>query len=286
MAVFRVEKSKNYTVMSNNHLRDKLLTLKAKGLMSLMLSLPDEWDYTTRGLAAICKESKDTISKIVNELVLEGYIVREQERNSGGRLGKITYTIYEEPQKSKKTSGVSPCPKKPDTVTPCPEKPCPVLPCPDKPCPENSPQIITIESNTNRIKYPSNQSAEPKANLIDTDMIERYRRIIHENIDYDITILNEPKEKEYIDEIVEVMLECMVANGSIKIGGYEFSSEVVKSRMLKIDSSHIEYILHALSKNTTKIRNMKAYLRTTIYNAPTTLNSFYRAEVNHDFSEQ
>jgi hypothetical protein len=272
MAVFRVEKTKNYTVMSNNVLRDKRLSLKAKGLMSLMLSLPDNWDYTTRGLAAICKESKDTISKIVNELVAVGYIVREQERRPSGKLGKITYAIYEAPR-SVKVSGTPPCPKKPATVKPCPEKPCL----------DNLPQLSTIESNTDVIKYPSNQSAEPTTDTIDVDMIEHYRKIIHENIDYDVTILNEPGDKEFIDEIVEVMLECVTASGAIRIGCYEYSCEVVKSRMLKIDSSHIEYILHALSKSTTKIRNMKAYLRTTIYNAPTTINSFYRAEVNHDF---
>jgi hypothetical protein len=73
MAVFRVEKTKNYTVMSNYHLRDGVLTLKAKGLLSLILSLPEDWDYTTRGLASICKENKDTISKIINELASAGY---------------------------------------------------------------------------------------------------------------------------------------------------------------------------------------------------------------------
>jgi hypothetical protein len=232
--------------------------------MSLILSLPDNWDYTTRGLAAICKESKDTISKIVKELESEGHIIREQERFSSGKLGKIIYTIYEEP-----------CPKNPVTVKPSTDKPCLV-----KPCLDTLPQLNTLkESNTDVIKHLSNQSPEP----IDVDSMEDYRKIIHENIEYDVIISNEPRDKEYVDEIVEVMVECCVVRGSVKIGGYEFNSEVVKSRMLKINYGHIEYILHTLSNNTTKIRNMKAYLRTTIYNSPTTINSFYRAEVNHDF---
>ena len=284
MAVFRVEKTKDFTVMSNHHLRNKSLSLKAKGLLTLMLSLPEEWDYTTRGLAAICKENRETISKVVNELVNARYITREQERGAGGKMGKSIYTIYENPHENQCSNDIEPWTEKPTTV-----KPTTVKPSTEKPLPVNSPQLNTNisnikKSNTECSNYLSNQSLKPAKPAIDMDMIERYREIIHENIEYDVSILNEPKDKEYIDEIVEVMLECVTAEGVVKIGGQEYSSEVVKSRMLKIDSSHIDYILFALSKNTAKVRNIRAYLRTTIFNAPTTLNSFYRAEVNHDFS--
>ncbi len=98
MAIFRIEKTKNYTVMSNHHLRNKNLSLKAKGLLSLMLSLPDEWDYTTKGLAYICKEGVDSIANIVKELEQNGYIVRKRIRNKRGYLMTIEYTIYEYPQ--------------------------------------------------------------------------------------------------------------------------------------------------------------------------------------------
>ena len=82
MAVFRVAKTNDYTVMSNHHLRNKALTLKAKGLLTMMLSLPDEWNYTTRGLAAICKEGVDSIGAALKELEKEGYIVRNRIRDS------------------------------------------------------------------------------------------------------------------------------------------------------------------------------------------------------------
>ena len=82
MAVFRVERNKGYTVMSNHHLKDTALSLKAKGLLSMMLSLPDEWNYTTRGLAAICKEGVDAIGGALRELEKAGYIVRRQLRAS------------------------------------------------------------------------------------------------------------------------------------------------------------------------------------------------------------
>lgn len=98
MAVFRVEKTRNYTVMSNHHLRDKSLSLKAKGLLTLMLSLPEDWDYTTRGLAYICKDGVDSICATVRELEGAGYIVRARERHADGTLGGIEYTILEQPR--------------------------------------------------------------------------------------------------------------------------------------------------------------------------------------------
>ena len=85
MAVFRIEKTRDYTVMSNHHLRNTNLSLKAKGLLSLMLSLPDGWDYTTRGLACICKDGVDSICAGVRELEEQGYVIRERVRNANGQ---------------------------------------------------------------------------------------------------------------------------------------------------------------------------------------------------------
>ena len=98
MAVFRVERTKDYTVMCNHHLKDMNLSLKAKGLLSMMLSLPETWNYTTRGLAAICKEGVDAIGSAVRELEAAGYIVRRQLRGENGRITDTEYVIYEQPQ--------------------------------------------------------------------------------------------------------------------------------------------------------------------------------------------
>ena len=97
MAVFRVEKTKDFTIMSNYHLRDKNLSLKAKGLLSQMLSLPEEWDYTLAGLAHINKESKDAIRTTILELEKAGYITRHQTTTEGGRFGSNEYVIRERP---------------------------------------------------------------------------------------------------------------------------------------------------------------------------------------------
>ena len=113
MAVFRVEKTKNYTVMSNYHLRDKSLSLKAKGLLSLMLSLPDDWDYTTKGLAQICRDGVDSIRSTVRELEQHGYVIRRRVRNEKGQVGDIEYTILEKPE-TPASGPENPEPGKPD----------------------------------------------------------------------------------------------------------------------------------------------------------------------------
>ena len=98
MAVFRIEKTRDYTVMSNHHLRNTALSLKAKGLLSLMLSLPEGWDYTTKGLARICKDGVDSICAGVRELEEQGYVIRERVRNANGQLGagETLETIYQD----------------------------------------------------------------------------------------------------------------------------------------------------------------------------------------------
>ena len=109
MAVYRVERTRDYTVMSNHHLKDPGLSLKAKGLLAIMLSLPDDWNYSTRGLAAICKEGVEAIGNTLKELERAGYVVRRQLRDGNGRVGNVEYTIYEKPQIP------PPAPSEPDT---------------------------------------------------------------------------------------------------------------------------------------------------------------------------
>lgn len=146
MAVFRIEKTRDYTVMSNHHLRDKSLSLKAKGLLSLMLSLPEEWDYTTKGLARICKDGVDSICAGVRELEEHGYVIRQRVRNPNGQLGAIEYTILEQPR--------PPEPKleKPERENPVldnPEQASPVLEEPEQ---ENPAQLNTNRSSKEKSK--------------------------------------------------------------------------------------------------------------------------------------
>ena len=146
MAVFRIEKTRDYTVMSNHHLRDKSLSLKAKGLLSLMLSLPEEWDYTTKGLARICKDGVDSICAGVRELEEHGYVIRQRVRNANGQLGAIEYTILEQPRPPEPKPGK---PERENPVLDNPEQASPVLGEPEQ---GNPAQLNTKESSKDKSK--------------------------------------------------------------------------------------------------------------------------------------
>ena len=120
MAVFRIEKTRDYTVMSNHHLRNAGLSLKSKGLLSMMLSLPEDWNYTTRGLAKICKEGTDSIGSALKELERAGYIVRNRLRDSKGKIADVEYVLYEMPHP---LDTGQPCEDEPDTTCPDTENP-------------------------------------------------------------------------------------------------------------------------------------------------------------------
>ena len=97
MAVFRTEKTEDFTIMSNYHFKDRRLSIKAKGLLSMMLSFSDDWQYSLNGLAAVSKEGLTAIRTTVQELEDNGYLVRRRLRNEQGRLSSVEYDIYEEP---------------------------------------------------------------------------------------------------------------------------------------------------------------------------------------------
>ena len=144
MAVFRIEKTRDYTVMSNHHLRNTNLSLKAKGLLSLMLSLPENWDYTTKGLARICKDGVDSICAGVRELEEQGYVIRERVRNPNGQLGSIEYTILEQPRPPEREK-----PERENPVLDNPEQALPVLEEPEQGKPA---QLNTKESSKQKSK--------------------------------------------------------------------------------------------------------------------------------------
>ena len=166
MAIFRVAKTRDYTVMSNYHLRDKNLTLKAKGLLSLILSLPEDWNYTTRGLAAICKEGVDSIGAALRELESAGYLTRHRLRDRSGRILDTEYVVYESPHKETEADSpdkVSQGTDGPDTASPCTENPYMVFPDTEAPDTENPAQLNTEVSNT----YESNtQKSNPDPIII------------------------------------------------------------------------------------------------------------------------
>ena len=285
MAVFRVERNSGYTVMSNHHLRNKELTLKAKGLLSQMLSLPEDWDYTLAGLSHINRESIDAIRTAVWELEKAGYILRRQGRDEKGKMTAIEYTIYEQPQ--------------PVLENPIPGKPMLENPTTDNPTSENPTQLNKDRSRTNLSKKeksitdlsstdsfpilspdPSPCRAAPErkgTEAVKQSAVDIYREIIMENIEYDALMQNPKMDKERLDEIVDLMLETVCsARKTLRIAGDDYPAELVKSKFLKLNSSHIEFVMDCMRENTTKIRNIKQYLRAVLFNAPSTIDNYQR----------
>jgi len=301
MAVFRVERNTGYTVMSNHHLRNKELSLKAKGLLSQMLSLPEDWDYTLAGLSYINRESIDAIRTAVWELEKAGYIKRQQGRDEKGKMTAIEYTIYEQPQPPELNC--------PILENPTADKPVLENPTTDNPTSENPTQINkdisrtnlptkeksnTDLSNTDSFPFHSpnpspleGQAATPpeRKRKEVNDAYRVYEKIIKDNIEYDIIVQDPHMDKERLDEIVDLMLETIcTARKKIRIAGDDYPAELVKSKFMKLNSEHIRFVLDCMQENTTKIRNIKQYLKAVLFNATSTIGSYYTSLVAHDMA--
>mgnify|MGYP004530929725 FL=1 len=283
MPVFRVENTNSYTVMSNHHLRNPDLTLKAKGLLSLMLSLPQNWDYTLKGLSCICRENVDAIRTAVWELEKAGYITRRQGRDEKGKMTAIEYTIYEFPQPPK--------PKSPVLENPISDNPTTEIPVLENPTQLNKDRstknlLNTDVSSTYSIPFQKEAAAplERKGNgYTNMNAVRAYEEVIKKNIEYPYLIQDKSVDKGMLDEIVSLMLETVCTRRRmIRIAGDDYPAELVKSKFMKLNSSHIRFVLDCMHQNTTKIRNIKKYLLAVLFNAPNTIDSYYTTLVNHD----
>ena len=302
MAVFRVERTRDYTVMSNHHLRNKELTLKAKGLLSQMLSLPEDWDYTLKGLAAINRESIDAIRTAVLELEQAGYIVRSRVRDERGCLRACDYIVYERPQeKPPKPTWENPTLDNPTLVQPTLEKPMLDSPTQENPTQLNKEiqktnlpkkeKLNTDISSTHSIPFHSlNPSPlEDAAQLPErkrkeaTDAYSVYEEIIKDNIEYDYLIQDRYLDRDRIEEILALILETVCTKRrTIRIAGDDHPAELVKAKFMKLNSEHIRFVLDCMQENTTKIRNIKQYMKAALFNAPSTIGSYYTSLVSHD----
>jgi len=268
MAVFRVERNTGYTVMSNHHLRNKELSLKAKGLLSQMLSLPEDWDYTLSGLSFINRESIDAIRTAVWELEKAGYITRRQGRDEKGKMTAIEYTIYEQPQPPPEL-------EKPILENPTADNPVLENPTTDNPTLENPTQLnkdiqktdlskkekSNIDlSNTHSIPILSpnpsplgQDAAEPERKRKEAaDAYSVYEEIIKDNIEYDHLVAYSRVDKDLLDEIVSLILETVCTKRkTIRIAGDDHPAELVKAKFMKLNSSHIEFVFDCMKENTT-----------------------------------
>lgn len=318
MAIFRVEKTRDYTIMSNHHLKNRALSLKAKGLLSLILSLPDDWNYSLKGLTAISVEGIDAIRQAIAELERQGYIVRERTRDARGCLRGAEYVVYEQPSLQGEASGqekesrkLSEQPTQGRREEPTPERPMPdapvtVPPIEENPMPENPALAEPTQLNTKGIKdtYPINKTAasnpnqsNPYPSNLPEDAGEdrmgwerdglmaadAFQEAVLKRIEYDVLAQDAQIDQGRLDEIVSIMLEVLCAtNQTMLIAGNEYPTALVRERFRQITSQHIQYVFHCLNKNTSRVRNIKKYLLSVLFNAPATMDGYYAALINHD----
>ena len=298
MAVYRVERTRDYTVMSNYHLKDTGLSLKSKGLLSLMLSLPDDWNFNMRGLSSICKEGLDAIGSALKELERSGYMVRNQLRGANGRITDTEYIIYERPQTPEPPTPDTGAPDTtpPDTTSPYPGNPDVVEPDMADPSTGNPALLNTKKSKTKKPNTqrsnthsflpptPSAPPSPPAAPVEGMKEVYEKREEIREQIEYGM--IADIANREQLDEFVEIMLEVALSRSpTMKIGqDAEYPTALVQQRFEQINPEHIRKVLDGIRENTTLVRNTRAYLLAALFNAPSTTDNHYTMLVNHDMN--
>lgn len=306
MAKFVYEKTKDFTIMSNHHLRDRRLSFKAVGLLSFMLSVPSNWDWTIAGLVAIRKDGKESISSAMKELEQYGYLERIEVRDEKGRFMDIEYNIYEIPKAVETVDNATETVKKPEifdepkAAKPVSGEPKTEKPPTEKPTPENPAQIKNQsksktnvrKTNVKNTDVTKNQSIESTPELTEKDESDGIDEInilqceekIRENIEYSRLCIQYGKART--NEIMELMLGIMYSTKkTVRISGGDYPAEYIKSRIMKLNYKNIEYVFDSMDKTTTKINNIHAYLKTALLNALSTTDSYYRAEVNYDMED-
>ena len=283
MAVFRIEKTRDYTVMSNCHLRDMRLSLKAKGLLSQMLSLPEDWDYTLTGLSTINRESKDAVRSAIRELEQCGYIERRQTTDRQGKFSGNEYVIHEtpiEPEKREPEEEPEPSSAYPSSAYPSSGNPSSEKPSSGNPTELNIDIQITEKQNKDLQSTESVLPSQPQT-PIPTDG-RTARAEIRRRIEYET--LTQTEDRAQVDELVEIMVEvAMNRKPIIKIGREgEFSTGYVRERFERIGPEHVSKVLEGLREHTARVYNTKAYLLSALFNSVATMDNHYAMLVNHD----
>lgn len=291
MSIFRVEKNRNYTVMSNYHLRDRNLSLKTIGLLSLILSLPEDWDYSQAGLAAICKDGEDSIRSGLRELEKYGYLERERERDENGRMRGTIYHVYETPKNLDSPTLESPTLENPILVNPTLDKPKQA-----KPRQEKKPQINKDINNKDLItkdrenkdqsiylsKEIKNSSLSPerdklkdliKAN-ISYDFFQHKYRIAEQKFEQGLIDIHDYENEtntynlRTLDQVINYMLDTMstLSVEPIQIGNDLIDRHVVQDKLMHVGMLEMKNVLFELNTNPL-IKNPKKYALSMLYNS-------------------
>ena len=252
--------------MSNHHLRNMEISLKAKGLLSVMLSLPDNWDYTIKGLSIINKEGLDSIRSTIHELELAGYVERKRTRDLRGRFHTSEYIIREKP--------VSPVSENPTL-----DVPTQVPPMSGNPT-QISKEVIKKDKSITDLSITHSFFQAQSAEGMNGDD-ERNR--IKSQIEYDC--MAERYSRRQLDELVEIMLEVALNRSqTIRIGrDQEYPREYVQERFSKINASHIERVMDGIEDNQTPVKSTKSYLLAVLFTSVSTIDHYYTIQANADY---
>ena len=289
MPVFSVDKSRDFTVVANCVFKDRSLSAKAKGILVEMLSLPESWDYTLKGLTSLFSDGIDSIRQGINELEKHGYIVRERKRDSRGRLGGMEYVIYETPHKPVENSIDSAYPKSQDPTTenPTQDSSAEEMPTVYKELNKYNTYPVSITKASNSFLPEVSENLEecaPEENSGRKEFSDtsRAREEIKRQIEYDVMV--QRCQPSQLDELVEIMLEVrMNLSPTTRFSRDEvYPTVYVQDRYSRLNAEHIEQVLDGIRENTSKVMHTKAYLMKCLFNAPETLESKVIMDVNHD----
>lgn len=279
--VFRVFKTEKFSVISNYHLFDKRLTHKATNLLTTMLALSPVWDYTLEGLASLKKDGIDGVRSGIRELEKLGYLTRRQLRNEKGQLAHNEYLVYETPELNPNFAKS--------------EENCQELPSLENPSTENPRQLNTKSLNT---KYINQSYQDNNININNTyrcdemdsiDKIDRkeIKAELKKQLNYENLISRNEADKKQINSIINILADVMSSRSqSIRIGGENKPLEEVIQRFKQLTDKHIAYVLECLNKNADKPRNIRAYLLTSLFNAPSTMDCYYARDADQAETKQ
>ena len=294
-----------YTVLPNQILRTREMSYKARYLLAQMLSMSEAWQYTVAGMAKVCGMGRDAVRTAMVELETLGYLVRSQSR-ANGRFSHNVYIIREVPveveaapaeAESQEDNILTPAASTaPSTVQETVSAPLADSPLPVSTLPENLPLRKNKGKKYQEKKYqdslPSPSSIHPTYPLGEQKFVgilewntclAKYKR----QVEYDTLLFDHPEWKERLDELLELMTEASCCPAPTqRIGGCQVSTEVVRARYAKIDMFIMDYIFDKLSTTIQPIRNIRQYLRTVLFHAPSTCTHDYDTRVRWDFHGQ
>lgn len=305
--IFKIVKDKKmgFTVVPNQLAFDENISLKSTMLLIIMLALPPTWDLTIKGLAKLKKDGIDSIRTGINELEKVGYITKKRVRNEKGQVQGTEYTVYETLDlnpKLNKNDSVEDTDKKiadfsPELENPIQDKTTkfdkpklenPIL---ENPILENPTQLNTDLLNTKYINSINQSSINNNINnntyrCAEMDTIDRIDRKeikakLKKQLNYEKLIIEKEADKKQINSIINILADAISSHSQrIRIAGEIKPLEEVIQRFEQLTDKHIVYVLECLSKNADKPRNIRAYLLTSLFNAPSTIDCYYARDAD------